>query len=107
MSPLRSPVARWMHALTVTNVAAAHGPRFAVDEDRNMEGTRHRASTLSLPTAAQSDRAERDARALFGRSLACWASDVLALQQTERDRLTWGARGDHDHVWEHVSKMAA
>lgn len=72
-----------------------------------MDGTRHCASTLTVPTIAESDQAERDARALFGRSLACWASDVLALQQTERDRLTWIASDAGDDTWEHVPKLAA
>jgi hypothetical protein len=72
-----------------------------------MEGTRYRVSTLTLPTADQADRAERDARALFGRSLACWASDVLALQRCERHQLTWCAADGDDDAWHQPSKMAA
>jgi hypothetical protein len=55
------------------------------------------APTTDLPSAAACDRYVTDARQIFHRTLASWASDVLVLRQQGLHEPAWTARqSPHD-----------
>jgi hypothetical protein len=67
------------------------------------ESDQHSAS-ITLPGRADADRAVARARRLFGRTLACWASDMLALRRMGFNRPVWPAPADgDDDAWQRAA----
>ena len=62
------------------------------------ERGQHRTG-IDLPSRDEADRAVARARLLFGRTLACWASDMLALRRDGMIRQTYSPRQDQTAWW--------
>jgi hypothetical protein len=62
------------------------------------KGGQHRA-TIELPSRVEADQAVARARRLFGRTLACWASDMLMLRRAGFTRPSWPAPFRGDDSW--------
>ena len=62
------------------------------------ERGQHRAR-IDLPSRDEADRAVARARRLFGRTLACWASDMLVLRRAGFNRPAWPAPFRGDDSW--------
>jgi hypothetical protein len=56
-------------------------------------------SRTTVPTRASADQSLADVQVLFRRTLACWASDVLALRQSGFTRPTWTGTPGSDPGW--------
>ena len=56
-------------------------------------------SILALPDPEYAAQREREARSLFGRSLASWASDVLSLRASGLIRPVWMTQGEEGDSW--------
>ena len=63
------------------------------------ESDPHSARRIVLPGREEADRAVARARRLFGRTLACWASDMLALRRLGFTQPTWPAPAGGDDAW--------
>jgi len=50
---------------------------------------------MSVPSPIESERAVHQARQLFGRTLACWTSDLLSLNRSGRNQLLWRRADSH------------
>lgn len=67
-----------------------------------MGESRPQAEALPRPSPLEAERIVQQSKAVFQRTLACWASDVLALQRSGHDRPCWRRSGDgfhDDHHW--------
>jgi hypothetical protein len=64
-----------------------------------MHDTGPSASRIALPSRVEADRAVHEARRLFGRALACWASDALHLRCARLNAPTWTADANDHETW--------
>ncbi len=62
-----------------------------------MDNTDLSTPSIDIPSRFEAERIVDHARRLFGRTLACWASDVLVLRRDGLVRPTWPVvHMDHD-----------
>jgi hypothetical protein len=75
------------------------GVPFAGTDGKSMHERRQHSASLIIPKPEEADRAVAGARRLFARTLACWASDMLALRRAGFNRPTWPAPFRGDDSW--------
>jgi len=56
-------------------------------------------SATAIPRHAEAERAVEEARRVFARTLACWASDVLHLRREGLLRPRWGRADAAGRLW--------